>query len=235
MSTLATRIPPPAEAVVVQDSDPTAATLLAVALNVPGGGREQRIDLAAVALRPDGERYTLVGDYHCVLHAGMPATLIAESCRLPLDQVTDRTPVAVALGALERYLTAPPYVLLTHQAEDLRAMIARYADACPALNAARMVDTAALARGVLDQRCPSDLRTLTAHIGVSATPRPMRTVTDAALTGALYAHLQRLVDGCARVTADARPARPRPNELAGHAQASRHARSGRKVRRGQSA
>lgn len=205
MNTLTTPLLP--TAAVTRSPDPAVATLLAVALEIPGGGLDYRIDLAAVALRLAGERYTFVGNFHCVLHAGMSAALIAEYCRLPLDQVRDRTPAAVALTALERYLTAPPYVLVSHQATDLDAVIARHAQACPALNAAQLLDTAALARSVLHERCPRELHALTAHLGVSATPRPAHTAADAALTGALYAHLHRVGHGRAQVNVDVRRAR----------------------------
>jgi DNA polymerase III subunit epsilon len=168
------------------------ATLLAVALDVPDGGLDHRIDLAALALRPTGQRYAVVGSLHCALHAGMSAALIAEHCRLPLDQVQGRTPVAVALTALECYLTTPPYRVVTHQAAALLSVIARHADACPTLGAAHVVETTALARRVLSEPYPADLHALAAHLGVNSPPRCARTATDAALTGALYAHLNRI-------------------------------------------
>jgi hypothetical protein len=191
-----------------QNPDPSAATLLAVALEVPDGGLDHRIDLAAVALRPAGETFVLVGDFRCVLHAGMPAALIAEKCRLPLDQVTDRTPVAVALSMLDRHLAVPPYRILTHEA-TLRTVIARHADQCPAVNAAELVDTALLARRLLAERCPPDLGALAAHLGVTITPRVARTVRDAALTGAVYAHVYRLGSGAEQSPASSAATHPR--------------------------
>jgi DNA polymerase-3 subunit epsilon len=191
------------------------ATLLALALDIPDGGLDHRVDLAALALRPAGQRYALVGSFHCALHAGMSAALVAEYCRLPLDQVQGRTPVAVALTALERYLTAPPYHMVIHHSATLGAVIARHADRCPTLGAARVVDIAALARNLLGEPCPADLHALAAHLGVNSAPRCARTATDAALTGALYAHLNRI--GLE------------------HAEVNRGAQPGPEVRRGQAA
>ncbi len=176
----------------VQNTGPAAATLLAVALEVPDGGLDHRVDLAAVALRPAGETFAVVGDFRCLLHAGMSAVLIAEHCRLPLEQVADRTPVAVAVSMLDRHLAAPPYRIVTHQAAALRTVIARHADQCPAVNAAELVDTALLARRLLSERCPPDLAALAAHLGITITQRAARTARDAALTGAIYAHLHRI-------------------------------------------
>jgi hypothetical protein len=193
MSTLTvTSAPPPPAAAVAQSTDLSVATLLAVALDVPDGGLDHRVDLAALALRPVDQRNAVVGSFHCALHAGMSAALIAENCRLPLDQVSGRTPVAVALTALERYLTAPPYRVVTHRSATLGAVIARHADGCPTLGAAHVVDTAALARRVLGKPYPADLHALAAHLGVTSASRCARTVTDAALTGTLYAHLNRI-------------------------------------------
>ncbi len=186
-----------------QNTDPAVATLLAVALEVPDGGLDHRVDLAAVALRPAGETFAVVGDFRCLLHAGMPAALIAEHCRLPLEQVTDRTPVAVALSMLDRHLASPPYRIVTHQAAALRTVIARHADQCPALNAAELVDTALLARRVLAERCPPDPAGLAAQLGVTIPPRLQRTVRDAELTSAVYAHLHRIGSGAEQSPAGA--------------------------------
>ena len=192
-----------------RNTDPAVATLLAVALDVPEGGLDHRVDLAAVALRPAGEAFAVVGDFRCLLHAGMSAALIAEHCRLPLEQVTDRTPVAVALSMLDRHLASPPYRIVTHQAAALRTVIARHADQCPALNAAELVDTALLARRVLAERCPPDLDSLAVQMGVTIPLRVARTVRDAALTGAVYAHLHRLGSGAEHSPGDGPAPRPR--------------------------
>jgi hypothetical protein len=206
MSTLiATPVPRPAPMQSTTQSPAPVATLLAVALEVPDGELDHRVDLAALALRPAGERYTVVGSLHCVLHAGMPAALIAERCRVPLDQVRERTPVAVALTALERYLAAPPYLMATHQAGALERAIARNVDACPTLGAARLVDIAALARRALGEPCPPDLHALASHLGVTSAPWSACTATDAALTGALYAHLNQIDLKLAEVSRGAQP------------------------------
>jgi hypothetical protein len=168
------------------------ATLLAIALEVPDGGLDHRIDLAAVALRPISECYVLVGRLRCALHAGMSAAVIAERCGLPLDHVQEQTPVAVALGLLERHLAVPPYLLVTHQAAALSTVIGRHARRCPALSSMDMVDTAALARRLLGEQSPQSLPALAAHLGVAVTPRPARTVAHAALTGAVYASLRQI-------------------------------------------
>ncbi|HZU55401.1 MAG TPA: hypothetical protein VFA06_06000 [Actinocrinis sp.] len=206
MTVIQSRTPPST----AQNPDPAVATLLAVALEVPEGGLDHRVDLAAVALRLTGETFAVVGDFHCVLHAGMPAALIAEHCRLPLDQVTDRTPVAVAVSMMDRHLAAPPYRILTHQAAALRTVIDRHSDQCPAMTAAELVDTARLARRLLAERCPPDLAALAAHLGITITPRVQRTVRDAALTGAVYAHLHRIGSGAEQSPAGGATPHPRP-------------------------
>jgi hypothetical protein len=221
----------------VQNTGPAAATLLAVALEVPDGGLDHRVDLAAVALRPAGEAFTVVGSFHCLLHAGMSAALIAEQCRLPLEQVTDRTPVAVALSMLDRHLAAPPYRILTHQAAALRTVIARHADQCPAVNTAELVDTTLLARRLLAQRCPPDLASLAAHLSIAITPRVARTVRDAALTGAIYAHLHRIGPGAEQSPAGGAATHRRPvrGDRADTPQPQFTIVAGRVVRRGRAA
>lgn len=220
-----------------QNTDSAVATLLAVALEIPDGGLDHRIDLAAVALRPAAETFVVVGNFHCLLHAGMPAALIAERCRLPLEQVTDRTPVAVALSMLDRHLGAPPYRIVTHQAAALSTVIARHADQCPAVNAAELVDTALLARRLLAEQCPSGLATLAAQLGVTTAPRVARTVRDAALTGAVYAHLHRLGSGAEPSPAGGAPTHPRPacDGRADKQQVRFTVIAGRVVRRGRAA
>ncbi len=221
----------------VQNTDPAVATLLAVALEVPEGGLDHRVDLAAVALRPAGEAFAVVGDFRCLLHAGMSAALIAEQCRLPLEQVTDRTPVAVALSMLDRHLAAPPYCIVTHQAAALRTVIARHADQCPAVNAAELVDTALLARRLLAERCPPDLAGLAAQLGVTIAPRVARTVRDAALTGAVYAHLHRIGSGAEQSPAGGAATHRRPvrGDRADKPQPQFTVVAGRAVRHGRAA
>lgn len=218
-----------------QNPDPTVATALAVALDVPDGGLDHRVDLAAIALRPIGERHAIVGSLHCVLHAGMSAALIAEHCHLPVEQVAGCTPVAVALTLLEQHLTAPPYLLITHQAAVLEMLIARHAGANAALGAAHLVDIAALARRGLGEPSPADLGALAARLGVATEPWPTRTVTDAALTGALYAHLHRIEHARAQTDHGAQPSRPLLDERTRHPQVSAITRPGPEVHRGQAA
>jgi len=163
-----------------------AVTVLAVALDVPGEGSAHRIELAAVAMRHTGAGYVERGRSRCLLHAGMSAALVAERCRLPIDQVHDRRPAAVALSMLERYLTAPPYLLVAHHPGQLTSLIDRHRGQCPTLATTPVLDTARLARHLLPVPPAHSVRDLAAALAI---PRPYGaslTAEDVALTAAAY-------------------------------------------------
>ncbi|MBS2963845.1 hypothetical protein KGA66_12365 [Actinocrinis puniceicyclus] len=186
------------------------STVLAVALEVPDGGLDHRIDLAVVALRPTDDRYMLVGRLRCALHAGMAAAAIAECCGLPLDQVLEQTPAAVTLGMLERHLAVPPYLLATHQAAELTKLIGRHGGRCPTLRSTELVDTAALAHHLLGDGCPLVLPDLATHLGVTLAPQPARTAAHAALTAAVYAGLSQIAADRDQGRTGSAAANPRP-------------------------
>jgi DNA polymerase-3 subunit epsilon len=163
-----------------------AVTVLAVALDTPGKGSAHRIEFATVVLRHTGAGYAERGRLRCLLHAGMPAALVAEHCRLPLAHVHDRTPATVALSMLERHLTAPPYLLVAHHAGQLSSLIDRHRDDCPTLAATPLLDTAGLARRLLPVPTTHSVRDLAGALMIPRPHRASHTTEDAALTACVY-------------------------------------------------
>lgn len=163
-----------------------AVTVLAVAIDAPQDGSAHRVELAAVALRHTGAGYAERGRLRCLLHAGMPAALIAEHCRLPVDQVYGRAPAAVALSVLERHLTAPPYLVVAHHAGQLTKLITRHLGECPTLAATPVLDTAHLARQLLPAPHAQSACDLAGALEIPRPQAASRTTQDAALIAAAY-------------------------------------------------
>ncbi|HTJ67930.1 MAG TPA: hypothetical protein VL551_10405 [Actinospica sp.] len=170
-------------------SDPTVtgATLVALAASrSPGGG----FAVAADVRRFAGWEFYRVATLHCEVPGAATEHQVVRASALTVEQIRGRTPAAVAMAYLDAHLTQPPYLLATHQAGPLASLIAGCAKQCPALAAARLLDTAELAR---------QLRGTPAQVGLEAyaeqfhVPRAsLATVADrAGLTAQLFTSLAR--------------------------------------------
>jgi hypothetical protein len=196
MSTLTLNAPHPLAVGVLDRAELANTTILALALDLPPGGSTHRVELAAVALRQASTGLATVGLLRCRLHVGMPGALIAEHCRLPVDQVLGRSPAAVALTALDRHLITPPYLLVTRGADTLADAIAQHGEHCPQLAALPILDIAHLAAGVLPDRTDCGIAELAVTLGVDRARGASRTANEAALTAGVFERLLTLaIDG----------------------------------------
>jgi hypothetical protein len=177
------------------ESGLAAVTVLAVALDTPEDGSAHRIELATVVLRYANSGYVERGRLQCLLHAGMPSDLVAAHCGLPVDQVHDRTPAAVALSVLERHLTAPPYLLAAYRAGQLATLVDKHRGACPTLAATPILDVARLGRHMLPDPPKRSLVDLAGALAIPRPPAISRTAQNAALTAAVYQVLLAAVPG----------------------------------------
>lgn len=170
-------------------SDPTVtgATLVALAASrSPGGG----FAVAADVRRFAGWEFYRVATLRCEVPGGASVQQLAHASGLSAEQIKGRSPAAVAMAFVDAHLAQPPYLLAAHQAGPLASLIANCAQQCPALAAARLLDTAELAR---------QLRGTPAQVGLEAyaeqfrMPRPsLATVAGrAALTAQLFTSLTR--------------------------------------------
>jgi hypothetical protein len=191
MSTLTLNAPhPPAVGGLLDHAALANTTVLALALDIPTGGSAHRADLAAVALRQADARLATVRLLRCRLHAGMPGALIAEHCHLPVDEVLDRSPAAVALIALDRHLTTAPYLLVAHGADALADAIAQHGEEyCPHLAALPILEIAHLAARVVPDRTDGGIADLAAALGMDRARGASRTADQAALTAEVFARL----------------------------------------------
>lgn len=170
-------------------SDPTVtgATLVALAASrSPGGG----FAVAADVRRFAGWEFYRVATLHCEVPGGAAEHQLAHASGLSAEQIGGRTPAAVAMAYLDAHLAQSPYLLAAHQAGPLASLIAGCAQQCPTLAAARLLDTAELAR---------QLRGTPAEVGLEAYAEQfhipcasLAAVADrAALTAQLFTSLAR--------------------------------------------
>lgn len=110
--------------------------------------------------------------------------------------LADQPPAGPVLAGLDALLTDPPYLGVAHHASTEAGILRRYAHACPALAAAPMLDTVALAKACHPGLPSYTLDALLTFSGIAIPAGRHRALPDAQVTAELFTRL--LADGADR-------------------------------------
>ncbi|MET8768573.1 3'-5' exonuclease [Streptomyces sp. NPDC004658] len=184
----------------VKDPRFAATTFLVVDFEglTPAGRPAEPIEVAALALRPVGDRLVEVGRFEELMRP--PADVPVTARDVQLKGITQQMlctarPAAEVLARLDARLTAPPYRLVAHHASTEAGIIGRQAEHCPVLAATPLLDTLRLAKAVVPGLGSYGLDGLLGYYGIPKPAGRHRAMPDAEVTVQVLARL--LDDGCA--------------------------------------
>jgi len=178
----------------------TALTLVVIDFEslTPAGRPAEPIEVAALALRADGDELVEVGRFEELIRppADVPVTGIdTGQTGITRSMLTTADPAAEVMARLDAKLTAPPYRLVAHHASTEAGMIAHQAAHCPVLADTPLLDTVRLAKAVLPGLGSYRLDNLLSHYGITKPPDRHRAMPDVKVTAQVLARL--LAEGCA--------------------------------------
>src|SRR5260370_32174055 len=138
----------------MHDPEHRATTFIVIDFEAttPKGYRPEPIEVAALAVRDHGDGLAQVGAFTEVIqppaHAPITSRDTAENGLRPADVASAR-PAGPVLADLDAWLTAPPYLLVAHNAHVEAGLIYDYREHCPALAAIPLIDTLKLAKAAM--------------------------------------------------------------------------------------
>ena len=157
------------------------------------------IEVGAVLLRLDGARLVEIRRFEALIrppaHAPITGFDFAQT-GITAAMLADQPSAEAVLAGLNAILTQPPYLLVAHHAPTEAGILTRYAQACPTLAAAAMLDTLRLARHAYPELASHTLDTLLTHLGVTIPAGRHRALPDAVATAEVLQHL--LTEGSLR-------------------------------------
>jgi DNA polymerase-3 subunit epsilon len=163
----------------------------------PAGHSPEPIEVAAVALRFDGTSPREIGDFEALMRppAHAPVTRFdTEQTGITPQMVQDQSPAEAVLAQLDHLLTAPPYLLVAHNASVEGNLIYARRDACPVLARTHLIDTVKLSRLLLPDLHSHSLDWLISHFGIARPPDRHRAMADVRVTVTVLARLLALAD-----------------------------------------
>ncbi len=137
-----------------QDPRWSALTLIVIDFEglTPAGRPAEPIEVAALALRPEGGRLVEVGRFESLIRPPVDVPVTEMATRLTgisAGTLAGQAPAAEVMARLDANLTSPPYRLVAHHASTEAGLIAHQAEHCPVLAATPLLDTVRLAKAVL--------------------------------------------------------------------------------------
>ncbi|GGV08102.1 hypothetical protein GCM10010275_55370 [Streptomyces litmocidini] len=184
----------------VNDPRFAAMTFLVVDFEglTPAGRPAEPIEVAALALRPVGDRLVEVGRFEELMRP--PADVPVTARDVQLKGITQQMlstvrPAAEVLARLDARLTAPPYRLVAHHASTEAGIISRQAAHGPVLAATPLLDTLRLAKTVVPSLGSYGLDHLLAFYGIPQPAGRHRAMPDVEVTAQVLARL--LEEECA--------------------------------------
>ncbi|MFJ1708723.1 PolC-type DNA polymerase III [Kitasatospora sp. NPDC088346] len=164
----------------------------------PTGRPAEPIEVAALALRPEGDRLVEVGRFDSLIRppADVPVTeMDTRQTGITAQMLAGQAQAGEVMARLDANLTAQPYRLVAHHASTEAGMIARQAEHCPVLAATSLLDTVRLARAVLPWLGSYRLDNLLGHYGIPKPADRHRAMPDVEVTAKVLGRL--LTEGCA--------------------------------------
>ncbi|HEX9358515.1 MAG TPA: 3'-5' exonuclease [Streptosporangiaceae bacterium] len=177
-------------------SDPsfTEASYLVIDFEAttPAGHRPEPIEVAVLALRPNGARMAEAFRYEALIQPPEHAPISdfdARQTGITAQMVAGQPPAATVLAELDARLTTPPYRLVAHHAPTEGGIIYDYRRCCPRLAATPLLDTVRLARAVYPELPSHRLDALLDYLNI---PRPVgrhRAMADVEATAEVFTRL----------------------------------------------
>jgi DNA polymerase-3 subunit epsilon len=163
----------------------------------PKGYRPEPIEVAALALRDLRDGLAEAGTFAEVIqppaHAPITARDTAENGLRPAD-VTNARLAGPVLADLNAWLTAPPYLLVAHNAHVEAGLIYDYREHCPGLAAIPVIDTIKLAKSAKPGLLSYGLDHLLVQLSIPRPPDRHRAMPDVRATAAVFRCLMTCAD-----------------------------------------
>jgi len=162
----------------------------------PRGRRPEPIEVAAMAIRvtsPSGPALEVARFSELIRppdHAPITAFDTGQTGITP-EMVADRPDAREVLAELDAHLTAPPYLLVAHNAPTEAGLLYDYRDACPTLAHIDLLDTVPLARAAYPELPSHRLDVLMQHLAIATRPDRHRALADVEITAQLFTTLVR--------------------------------------------
>jgi DNA polymerase III epsilon subunit-like protein len=178
----------------MHDPDYRATTFIVIDFEAttPKGYRPEPIEVAALAIRDPGDGLAEAGAFTEVIqppaHAPITARDTAENGLRPADVASAR-PAGPVLADLDAWLTAPPYLLVAHNAHVEAGLIYDYHEHCPQLAAIPIIDTVKLAKAAMPGLLSYGLDHLLVQLSIPRPPDRHRAMPDVRATAAVFRHL----------------------------------------------
>ncbi|MFF7449859.1 MULTISPECIES: exonuclease domain-containing protein [unclassified Streptomyces] len=184
----------------VNDPRFAATTFLVVDFEglTPAGRPAEPIEVAALALRPVGDRLVEVDRFEELMRPPADVPVTARDVQLKgitQQMLSTARPVAEVLARLDARLTAPPYRLVAHHASTEAGIIGRQAEHCPVLAGTPLLDTLRLAKAAVPGLGSYGLDGLLGYYGIPKPAGRHRAMPDVEVTTQVLVRL--LDDGCA--------------------------------------
>ncbi len=163
----------------------------------PKGYRPEPIEVAALAVRDPGDGLAQVGAFTEVIqppaHAPITSRDTAENGLRPADVASAR-PAGPVLADLDAWLTAPPYLLVAHNAHVEAGLIYDYREHCPGLAAIPLIDTVKLAKATKPGLLSYGLDHLLVQLSIPRPPDRHRAMPDVRATATVFRCLMTCAD-----------------------------------------
>jgi DNA polymerase-3 subunit epsilon len=158
----------------------------------PRGHSPEPIEVAAIALRRDGDRWHRAWSFEELMkppdHAPVTGFEAAQT-GITAAMLAGRPGAGAVLAQFDTRLSADPHLLVAHNAVTEGGMIYRYRDHCPALASTHLLDTVKLSRALLPDAPGHGLDALIDHLRLPRPARRHRAMPDVEATVALFQHL----------------------------------------------
>lgn len=161
----------------------------------PRGYSPEPVEVAAIALRRDGDSWQPVWSFDALMkppaHAAI-STFDTSQHGITPAMVADCPSAGTVLARFDARVGDGPHLLVAHNTTMEGGIIYRYRDDCPTLAATHLLDTVKLARALVPDAPGYGLDALIDHLRL---PRPAtrhRAMPDVEVTVALFEHLVQL-------------------------------------------
>jgi DNA polymerase III subunit epsilon len=158
----------------------------------PRGHPPEPIEVAALALRTDGQAWTETGRFEALIcpppHAPITGADISQT-GITAAMVAGQPGARVVLADLDQHMSRPPCLLVAHHAPTEAGFLYRYRDACPGLAGTGLLDTIRIARQVMPGLPAYNLDELVARLAIPLPAGRHRAMPDVQITARLFTTL----------------------------------------------
>jgi DNA polymerase III subunit epsilon len=181
------------------DPDFRATTFVVIDFEAttPTGRSPEPIEVAAVALRFDAMTPREIDTFEALMRPPTHAPVTrfdTEQTGITPQMLADRPAAQTVLAELDKLLTAPPYLLVAHNANVEGNLIYARREACPVLAHTQLLDTVKLSRVLLPDLPGHSLDWLLSHFAIPRPANRHRAMADVRVTIEVIARLLAMVE-----------------------------------------